>query len=575
MLILLVCSTLPWISCGGGNGGGGDNPPPPPVTITISPSSSTLAGGGTQQFTATVGNTTNTAVTWEVGGITGGNASLGTISASGLYTAPLVIPAGGMVTVRAVAQADTSKSASATVTITFSNAMLNGRYAISFVGYDPSFLIFGGSVTFSGTGSIPDGVADLNDSVDVFSGLTVTGTYAVTADGRVEIMLTDSGGRDYTLRAVIVSPDRLRMIRFDSDTTFPPSGAAGQGIIERQDPAAFANTALSGGFAFRLDGPGPSGCIAGIAGRMTADGAGVLSQGVMDVNECGFVDNAVAFDGVYDISSATGRGTATLNTTLGVFDFAVYTVSASRIHLVSIDLDLVPWNLGVAEKQSKASFANADLTGNYAFFLNGASPGGTYFAAGRFTTDGSGAVSAGLWDENNDNVTEENVAFSGNYAVSANGRATASLTSTFGTLNYNVYLVSPTRAFFMQENDVSLGTGELDAQSGSLSTAAVSGDYGFSLDGFPAMIVGRMNAAAGTASGTSDTNFFDDVNSVFVPTPGEAFTATYTVAPTGRGDFTVPDPVTPQTLHIYVVSPSKLHIIGITSQFLGSAEKQF
>jgi hypothetical protein len=296
----------------------------------------------------------------------------------------------------------------------------------------------------------------------------------------------------------------------------------------------------------------------------------------MDINECGSINNAVAFDGVYDISSATGRGTASLNTPLGMLDFAVYTVSASKIHLISIDLDFVPWNLGLAEKQTKTNFTNADLTGNYAFFLNGTSPTGIYYAAGRFTTDGAGAVSAGLWDENNDNVTAQNVAFTGNYAVSANGRATASLTSTFGTLGYNVYLVSPTRAFFMQENDVTLGTGEIDAQSGSLSLSTFSGDYGFSLDGLPSIIVGQMNATgSGSGSGTSDSNFFDDVNGVFVPAPDDAFTATYTVAATGRGDFHVPDPTTPEDFHIYVVSGSKVHIIGMTDLFLGSAEKQF
>src|SRR5213079_342410 len=65
--------------------------------------------------TATVQNTSNTAVTWQVNGVTGGNATVGTISSSGLYTAP-ASPA--TVTVTAVSQADTTKSASAQVTIT-------------------------------------------------------------------------------------------------------------------------------------------------------------------------------------------------------------------------------------------------------------------------------------------------------------------------------------------------------------------------------------------------------------------------------------------------------------------------
>lgn len=50
-----------------------------PVTVTVSPATVTLAPGDTQQFTATVTGTTNTAVTW--------SASGGTITSNGLYTA--------------------------------------------------------------------------------------------------------------------------------------------------------------------------------------------------------------------------------------------------------------------------------------------------------------------------------------------------------------------------------------------------------------------------------------------------------------------------------------------------------
>src|SRR5437870_3372823 len=88
------------------------------VSVTISPTSATVADGGTQQFSAVVQNTSNTAVTWQVNGVTGGNATVGTISSSGLYTAPGVVPNPATVTVTAVSQADATKSAAAQVTIT-------------------------------------------------------------------------------------------------------------------------------------------------------------------------------------------------------------------------------------------------------------------------------------------------------------------------------------------------------------------------------------------------------------------------------------------------------------------------
>ena len=91
---------------------------PPPVVISISPTSATVTTGGTQQFTATLQNTSNTAVTWHVNGVTGGNTTTGTISSSGLYTGPGTLPNPATVTVTAISQADPSKSASAQMTIT-------------------------------------------------------------------------------------------------------------------------------------------------------------------------------------------------------------------------------------------------------------------------------------------------------------------------------------------------------------------------------------------------------------------------------------------------------------------------
>jgi hypothetical protein len=70
-----------------------------------------------KQFTATVQNTANTSVTWKVNGIVGGNSTVGTISASGVYRAPNSVPNPAVVTVSATSNADPTKSATASVTI--------------------------------------------------------------------------------------------------------------------------------------------------------------------------------------------------------------------------------------------------------------------------------------------------------------------------------------------------------------------------------------------------------------------------------------------------------------------------
>jgi hypothetical protein len=91
---------------------------PPAVSVSVSPTAASIPAGGTQPFTATVSNTTNTAVTWSVNGISGGNTTVGTISSSGSYVAPQNVPQPATVTVQATSQADATASGSATVTIT-------------------------------------------------------------------------------------------------------------------------------------------------------------------------------------------------------------------------------------------------------------------------------------------------------------------------------------------------------------------------------------------------------------------------------------------------------------------------
>lgn len=135
--------------CGSGSSSSGSsNPPPSNVSVSISPTSQTVGYGATEQFKATVTGATNTAVTWSVSNSNSTSSNqIGSISSSGLYTAPsatsvpteatpqLVSVTAGQavtganitvpplnaidgVTVTATSQADNSQSASAAVTLT-------------------------------------------------------------------------------------------------------------------------------------------------------------------------------------------------------------------------------------------------------------------------------------------------------------------------------------------------------------------------------------------------------------------------------------------------------------------------
>ncbi len=108
--------------------------PPGVVSVSISPTSATVQAGQSKQFSATVSGTTNTAINWQAAGITGGNSTVGLISSTGLYTAPLSVPGSNPVIVTARSVYDTTASANAAVTVT---ASTNGKdYYVSTTGSD-------------------------------------------------------------------------------------------------------------------------------------------------------------------------------------------------------------------------------------------------------------------------------------------------------------------------------------------------------------------------------------------------------------------------------------------------------
>jgi hypothetical protein len=90
---------------------------PPTVAITVSPASASAVIGTTTQFTAAVSGTSNATVTWSVSGPGCSDPSCGTISSSGLYTAPTAEPTSGSVVISATSVSDPTKSASANLSV--------------------------------------------------------------------------------------------------------------------------------------------------------------------------------------------------------------------------------------------------------------------------------------------------------------------------------------------------------------------------------------------------------------------------------------------------------------------------
>jgi len=158
----------------------------PGVSVSISPTSASVQVSKTQQFMATVTGTTNTAVIWSVNGVAGGNLTLGTVSTSGLYAAPLNVPSGGSVAVTAASTAAPAQQATAVVTVTATAPSITTSSLPSGttgVAYSATLAATGGTTPYSWSiisGLLPTGVG-LGTGTGVLSGIpTTAGAYTVT-----------------------------------------------------------------------------------------------------------------------------------------------------------------------------------------------------------------------------------------------------------------------------------------------------------------------------------------------------------------------------------------------------------
>ena len=82
--------------------------------VSVKPPAPCVQSSGTTQFGATVTGETNTAVAWAVDNITGGNATVGTITQTGFYTAP---PFSGTHRIKAISQVSSAVSGAAVITV--------------------------------------------------------------------------------------------------------------------------------------------------------------------------------------------------------------------------------------------------------------------------------------------------------------------------------------------------------------------------------------------------------------------------------------------------------------------------
>ncbi len=189
----IIVTDSPWLDQGsqsfsltvGNSGGGGTGNG---IRVSVSPTTATLSSGQTQQFTANVAGTPDTAVQW--------SATAGTIDASGMYIAPTVT-AQTNVTVTATSHADPKKTASAAVLVEPSNQtsvkITTGGLPEAQQGnaYSENFSATGGTTPYAwsiSSGVPPPGIA-MSASGDLAGVPTGAGTFPFT------VVVTDAKGK--------------------------------------------------------------------------------------------------------------------------------------------------------------------------------------------------------------------------------------------------------------------------------------------------------------------------------------------------------------------------------------------
>jgi uncharacterized protein (DUF1800 family) len=174
----------------GCSGGGGTTQPAVKPAVTISGAAQARLGS-TVQLSATVMNTSNTAVTWQVNGVAGGSSVTGTISATGLYTPPATIPSPNTLTITAVTQATPVATAS------LMESILNPLPVVTTGSVTPGLSPTSFNLDLIGTGFLP------SSQVQVAGG-TVPATFVSSTELRASITLVATAT---TAAVAVTNPD--------------------------------------------------------------------------------------------------------------------------------------------------------------------------------------------------------------------------------------------------------------------------------------------------------------------------------------------------------------------------------
>jgi hypothetical protein len=416
------------------------------------------------------------------------------------------------VKVIATAEADTSNSAAAAVTVAANNnSKLNGQYALLFRGFD-SAGIYDAVASFvaDGNGNITSGIEDINRTAGTKTGVAFSGTYQVGGDNRGTLTLRNGSGTFAFAFALNGTGKTAGLIETDT------SGIRGSGLIKRQDPSSFDPSVFSGGYAVSLSGVDAQGRVAAI-GSIFPSGVGSISGSSLDVNDGGsLLPTFAPFSGTYTMDT-DGRGNARFvipGFDPGTFNFVLYAISANEYFILSTD-PLIGGNpilAGTIEAENGLPFTTSSFNGASVFDLTGSSGSLSQVTVGRMRFDGAGNIQVQFDQNSAGNITLGGL-FTGAYSIQLNGRGVLTLDNS-GTLPtvWILYAISPNRGFLMA-SDASVGGGNVSQQTlePPFETGDLVGNYEF---GVQEPVSSQAGLVAGTVSldGASKVSGSEDMN---------------------------------------------------------------
>jgi uncharacterized protein (DUF1800 family) len=191
ILVLLLSGCTGLGTKSSGSGASPTLPDKSSVSVVVTPATATIRVGSNESFAAAVSGSTNTSVTWSVNSVVGGNATLGTIDANGMYASPASVPTPNMVTIAATSADEAAQKGTATVTLQNPVPVLTS--------VSPSPISTGTfSLTLTGSGFV-------TNSTVSFGGQTVTTTYI--SPSQLQASGTATTSQIGTVNIVVNNPD--------------------------------------------------------------------------------------------------------------------------------------------------------------------------------------------------------------------------------------------------------------------------------------------------------------------------------------------------------------------------------